>query len=91
MERGDLGVVVEVPELREAISEIDIIANRVIFAVIIAALIVALAFLIPRLDFSTWPWPLVTWVIIITFLVLFAAGMWLLWSIFRSSRRRRRR
>ena len=91
MERGDLGVVVEVPELREAISEIDIIANRIIFAVIIAALIVALAFLIPRLDFSTWPWSLVTWVILITFLILSAAGMWLLLSIFRSSRRRNRR
>ena len=91
LERGDLGVVVEVPELRETINEMDIIANRIIFAVIIAALIVALAFLIPRLDFSAWPWPLVTWVILITFLVLCAAGMWLLWSIFRSSRRRNRR
>jgi ubiquinone biosynthesis protein len=91
LERGDLGVVVEVPELRETINEMDIIANRIIFAVIIAALIVALAFLIPRLDFSVWPWPLVTWVILITFLVLCAAGMWLLWSIFRSSRRRNRR
>jgi ubiquinone biosynthesis protein len=91
LERGDLGVVVEIPELRETINEMDIIANRIIFAVIIAALIVALAFLIPRLDFSAWPWPLVTWVILITFLVLCAAGMWLLWSIFRSSRRRNRR
>ncbi len=91
MERGDLGVVVEVPELHEAINELDVIANRIIFAVIIAALIVALGFLAPRLDFTGWPWPLITWVILITFLILSTAGMWLLWSIFRSSRRRNRR
>ncbi len=90
-ERGDFGVRIDVPELRETNDRLDKIANRVIFSVIVAALIVALALLLPRLDLSSWPWSLLTWIILTTFLLLCGTGLWLLWSIFRSARYRNRR
>ncbi len=90
LERNDFGVQVEVPELSETTDRLDRIANRIVYGVIVSALIVALALLIPRLNL-TWPWDLVTWIILIAFVVLCGLALWLLWSIFRSGRTRNRR
>ena len=59
--------------------------NRVIFSVLVAALVVALALLLPRLDYA-WPWGLVTWIIVMGFLVLLFLAIRLAWSVFRSGR-----
>ena len=89
VEKGDLEVKVRVPEVMEAMNRADRLANRVIYGVLIAALTLALAFLIPRLDFI-WPWSLITWIVVLGFMALFILGLQLLWSIFRSGRSRRK-
>jgi ubiquinone biosynthesis protein len=83
MERGDLGLEIHVPELGPSINRLDRIATRIILAVLLAAMILGLAMLIPTLDL-TWPWGLITWIIIITFMVMIFLGLWLVISIFRS-------
>ncbi len=82
LERGDLTVKAELPQIEPIFQRVDRIVNRVINAMILAALIVGLAFLVPRLDF-TWPWPLVTWVILGGFLVSFYLGAKLVWDALR--------
>jgi cytochrome b len=51
----------------------------------VAALLVALALLLPRLDYA-WPWGLVTWIIVMGFFVLLFLAVRLAWSVFRSGR-----
>jgi hypothetical protein len=50
--------------------------------------LIGLAFLVPRLDF-TWPWRLITWIIMGGFLLLLFLVARLAWSYIRSARRRR--
>ena len=89
LERGDFGIDVEVPQLDESIDRIDRVANRIIYGVLVAAFLVSLALLIPHLDI-TWPWGIITWVILIGFVVMCVLGMRLIWSIMRSRRKRKR-
>jgi len=89
LERGEFGVEVEVRELGEAVDRLDKAANRIILGVLVAAFVVAMALLIPIIDL-TWPWRTVTWVILFAFFFMCVIGFWLMWSIFRSGRRRRR-
>jgi ubiquinone biosynthesis protein len=88
VERGDLNVQIQVPDLRELTDRLDRIVNRIIYGVLIAAIAVALALLLPNLDL-TWPWGLITWIILLTFVVVSILGLQLVWSIFRSRRRRK--
>jgi len=90
LERGDFGIDVEVPQLDETIDRIDRVANRIIYGVLVAAFLVSLALLIPHLDL-TWPWGIITWIILFGFVVMCVLGMRLIWSILRSSRTRRRK
>jgi len=83
LERGQLTVQAELPQLEPMFNRIDRIINRIIFSVLVAALLVALALLIPRLDYA-WPWGLVTWVIVVGALVLLFLAFRLAWSVFRS-------
>jgi ubiquinone biosynthesis protein len=83
LERGQLTVQAELPQLEPMFNRIDRIINRIIFSVLVAALLVALALLIPRLDYA-WPWGLVTWVIVVGALVLLFLAIRLAWSVFRS-------
>ena len=83
LERGELGVQAYIPDLRDTNTMINQIVNRIIFGILVAAFIVALALLIPQLDFS-WPWNLVTWVILGGFVVMSMLALFLLWSILRS-------
>ncbi len=83
MERGDLGLQIHVPELGPSINRLDRIATRIILAVLLAAMIIALAMLIPTVNL-TWPWGLITWIIIVSFVVMIFLGLWLVISIFRS-------
>jgi len=90
LERGDFGIDVEVPQLDETIDRIDRVANRIIYGVLVGAFLVSLALLIPNLDL-TWPWGIITWIILFGFVVMCVLGMRLIWSILRSSRTRRRK
>ncbi len=83
VERGDLALQIHVPELRQTIIHLEGIANRMIIGVLLSALILGLALLIPILDL-TWPWNLFTWIIIAAFLAACVLALWLIWSILRS-------
>jgi ubiquinone biosynthesis protein len=85
LERGDFEVRIDVPELERTTNRMDVIVNRLIYSVLISAIMVALALLIPQLNFA-WPWKLITWIIVIGFVTLIFLGLSLLWSIFRSGR-----
>jgi hypothetical protein len=54
--------------------------------IVLAALIIALALLIPVLDL-TWPWAIQTWAIVLGFAGMCVVGVWLFLSILRSSNR----
>ena len=85
VERGQLTVQAELPQLDPIINTIDRWINRIIFSVLVAALLVALAMLLPRLDYA-WPWGLLTWIIILGFFVLLFLALRLAWSVLRSGR-----
>jgi ubiquinone biosynthesis protein len=85
LERGELKVQLHLTDLHRATGRLDRIANRVILSMLLAAFIVALALLIPTLDL-TWPWGLLTWIIVLSFMVMSILAIWLIWSIFRSGR-----
>ncbi len=88
VERGDLGFQIHVPEIEPAMKRLDDIANRIILGVLLAALVLGLALLIPTLDL-TWPWSLITWIIVVTFVAMCILAISLVWSIFRSFTRSR--
>ena len=85
VERGQLTVQAELPQLESTLIAVDRLINRIIFSVLVAALLVALALLLPRLDYA-WPWGLVTWIIVMGFFVLLFLALRLAWSVFRSGR-----
>jgi len=85
VERGQLTVQAELPQLEPTINTIDRLINRIIFSVLVAALLVALALLLPRLDYA-WPWGIITWIIVIGFFALLFLAARLAWSVFRSGR-----
>ena len=85
LERGQLTVQAELPQLESTINMIDKLINRIIFSVLVAALVVALALLLPRLDYA-WPWGLLTWIIVGGFFTLLFLAIRLAWSVLRSGR-----
>ncbi len=85
VERGQLTVQAELPQLESTINMIDRLINRIIFSVLVAAMVVALALLLPRLDYA-WPWGLLTWIIVVGFFVLVVLVIRLTWSVLRSGR-----
>ena len=85
LDRGDLTVQARLPQLEPTFIMIEHIVDRVIYAIILAALFVAFAFLVPRLDF-TWPWKLITWIIVGGFLVLLFLVLRLAWSYIRAGK-----
>ena len=83
VEEGEFSLNLRLLELNQVTNRLDRIANRVILSLLLAALIVALALLIPILNL-TWPWGLLTWIIILSFAVMSILALWLIWSMFRS-------
>ena len=62
---------------------VEAVKSRAILAVLLAAMIIALAMLIPTLNLA-WPWSLITWIIVASFVVMIILGLWLVISILRS-------
>jgi ubiquinone biosynthesis protein len=83
IEEGEFGLQLHLGELQQATNRLDRIANRVILSLLLAAFIVGLALLIPTLNL-TWPWGLLTWIIIAGFVMTSILALWLIWSMFRS-------
>jgi hypothetical protein len=67
------------------INRVERWVHQVIYTILLAALLVSLAFLVPRLDL-TWPWKLTTWIIVGGFLVSLFLVARLAWSFFRSGK-----
>jgi ubiquinone biosynthesis protein len=84
-EHGEFSLRVDIPELRETTNQLNRIANRLTLAIVVAAFILALAWLIPSLNL-TWPWSWYNWLMVLAFLVSSMLGLWLLWHILRSGR-----
>jgi len=83
VERGDLGLQIYLPQLDNVVKQTQTIANRIIVGVLLAALVLGLSLLIPRLDL-TWPWSFFTWIIVATFITTLFLALWLIWSILRT-------
>ncbi len=84
-ERGKLGVTLEHKGLDQALSRLDRSANRISLSVLLAALIVGLALLIPAFNLAE-EIGLATIVVIAGFVGVSLLGIWLAFSIWRSAR-----
>ncbi len=83
VERGELEMQVSIPRFDQYIKRVDRITTRLILAMLMAAIIMALALLIPGLNL-VWPWSFFTWVVVVTFFIMVFLGAWLILSIIRS-------
>lgn len=86
IERGNLEMRVDVPAIYESTRQMNRMANRIILAILVGALTIGLALLIPSLDLA-WPWNLATWLLLLGFVLIVMLALWLIWSILRSNRR----
>ena len=84
VEQGDLRFRVHAPITRQTARHWNQVTNRVILAVVLASLIIAMALLIPTLDL-TWPWSIQAWVIVVGFVAMAVVGVWLGLWILRSN------
>ena len=82
-ERGELEVTIRHKELDQALVRLDRLANRISISVLLAALIVGLALLIPAFNLAQ-PWGLATTLVIAGFAAASLLGLWLIFSIWRS-------
>jgi ubiquinone biosynthesis protein len=85
IERGGLEVKIQHKGLSKALDRLDQTANRLSLSILLAALIVGLALLIPTLNLTE-DWGLVTVVVFVSFAGLSLLGLWLVFSIWRSGR-----
>jgi hypothetical protein len=85
LNRGDLTVQAKLPQLEPILNTVDRILNRLVDAIVIAAVLIGLAFLVPRLDF-TWPWKLITWIILGAALIAAFLGIRLVWNSLRAGK-----
>ncbi len=88
LEGSDLELRVQVPEMHEATRESSSSTNRTVMAILVGAMVIALALLLPALDLASWPWNVVTWLIVIGFMFVSVVAFWLIVSILRSLFRR---
>jgi ubiquinone biosynthesis protein len=84
---GGTHITMRVPDLSDAIDRLDRIANRLIASVVVSAVVVAIALVMPTLNFN-WPWRLSTWLAVAGFVTVAAIGIWLAVRVHTSDRRR---
>jgi len=84
-ERGQIGVTLEHKGLDQALDRLDQSANRISLSVLLAALIVGLALVIPAFNLAE-EFGLATVVVIAGFIAVSLIGAWLAFSIWRSRR-----
>jgi len=83
--RGSFSANIHIPELKDATDRLDRITNRLIVTILVATILLGSAIMIPNADL-TWPWGIITWVLVGAFLVSFVLSIWLLWNIWRTGR-----
>jgi ubiquinone biosynthesis protein len=88
LEASDLELRVQVPEMHQATRESSSSTNRTVMAILVGAMVIALALLLPSLDLASWPWSVITWLIVIGFVFVSVVAFWLIVSILRSLFRR---
>ena len=88
LEGSDLELRVQVPEMRQATRESSSSTNRTVMAILVGAMVIALALLLPALHLESWPWDVVTWLIVMGFVFVSVVAFWLIVSILRSLFRR---
>ena len=88
LESSDLELRVPMPEMTQATRETSSSTNRIVMAILVAGMVIALALLLPALHLQSWPWDVVTWVIVIGFAFVAIVAFWLIVSILRSLFRR---
>ena len=88
LESSDLELHVPMPEISEATRESSSSTNRIVMAILVAGMVIALALLLPALRLESRPWDVVTWVIVIGFVFVAVVAFWLIVSILRSLLRR---
>ena len=86
VEREGLGLRIEIKNLDQVLARVDQQANRLSLSMLLAALIVGLALLVPAFNLGE-RWSLATIVVIIGFIGVSLLGLWLAFSIWRSSRK----
>jgi len=85
-ERGELEVTISHKELGQALVRLDRLANRLSISVLLAALIVGLALLVPTFNLAQ-QWGLATVLVSAGFVGASLLGLWLIFSIWRSGRK----
>ncbi|MGQ9521806.1 MAG: ABC1 kinase family protein, partial [Anaerolineae bacterium] len=85
-ERGELEVSLRHQELGWALVYLDRLANRLALSILLAALIVGLALLVPAFHLTE-RGGLVTTLVVLGFALASLIGLWLIISILRSKRR----
>jgi ubiquinone biosynthesis protein len=87
LERGELRMQVEMPEFKTGTSQLNRAANRIALAILIGALAIALAPLLPTLNLAVWPWSIGTWLCVLGFFTVVFLMLWLMFSIWFSDDR----
>jgi ubiquinone biosynthesis protein len=85
IERGEMEVTIVHKELDQALARMDRLANRISLSVLLGALIVGLALLVPAFSLAQ-QWGLPAILVIIGFVGASLLGLWLIFSIWRSRR-----
>jgi len=86
VERGEMEITLSHKGLSQALARLDQLANRLSLSILLAALIVGLALLVPIFNLGE-QWNLPTIVVILGFVGVSLLGLWLIFSIWRSSRK----
>jgi len=85
-EAGNLSANLHLPEIPDLMARLDRIANRLSMSILLAALIMGLATLVPAFNLAE-QWGLVIALILISFAGASTLGLWLIFSIWRSGRK----
>ncbi len=83
LDQGDFEAKLEIKRADEIVKRLDKMANRLAVSLLLTALILATALLIPQVDL-TWPWGIATWLLVLGFGVTSILGMMLIFSILRT-------
>ena len=83
VERGEMEVTISLKGLEQALTRMDRLANRLSLSMLLAALIVGLALLVPAFNLAG-QWSLATILVITGFAGASLLGLWLIFSIWRS-------
>ncbi len=83
LDQGIFEASLDIKRSEEIVKRLDKMANRLAVSLLLTALILATALLIPQANLS-WPWGVSTWLLVLGFAVTSVLGLMLIFSIFRT-------